>query len=349
MASFAIPRMGRGRPAGKVGAGGMDLHKLRVFVAVAREGNVTRAAKQLSLSQPALSKQLSELEDALSTVLFDRLPRGMRLTTAGEALLRHAERIFAAERAAESEIAELNGLRAGRLSIGASTTIGSYLIPSVFGAFQRAHREVRLELEIANTAAIQALVSDGRIDLGLTEGSVPSEQFAVEVVHYDELVAVATPDHPLCKKRKVFAADLANVPFICRERGSGSREVIEAALSERGLNLVPAMALGSTEAIKNAVAAGLGVAILSRLTVELELSAERLALVELRDLSLRRALYMVQLRDKHRSPAVEAFVAMLRSALGAQPEASAARVASEETKAEARGSAREQNPKKETP
>jgi DNA-binding transcriptional LysR family regulator len=294
----------------------MDLQKLRVFVAVAREGNVTRAAKQLCLSQPAISKQLAELEEALATVLFDRLPRGMRLTSAGEVLLRHAERIYAAERAAEAEIAELKGLRAGRLSIGASTTIGSYLIPNVFGAYQRAHPDVRLELEIANTAVIQALVSDGRIDLGLTEGNVPSEQFTVEVVHYDELVAVASPEHPLCKKRRLFAAELASVPFICRERGSGSREVIEAALAERGVQLTPAMALGSTEAIKNAVAAGLGVAILSRLTLELELEAGRLALLELRDLSLRRALHMVQLRGKHRGAAVEAFVTKLREALG---------------------------------
>jgi len=294
----------------------MDLQKLRAFVAVARAGNVTRAAKQLSLSQPALSKQLAELEEALSAVLFDRLPRGMRLTAAGEVLLRHAERIYAAERAAESEIAELNGLRTGRLSIGASTTIGSYLIPGVFGAFQRAHPEVRLELEIANTAAIQALVSDGRIDLGLTEGNVPSEQFAVEVVHYDELVAVASAEHPLRKKRKLAPDELASAPFICRERGSGSREVIEAALAERGLELTPAMALGSTEAIKNAVAAGLGVAILSRLTVELELRAGRLALLDLRDFTLRRALYMVQLRGKHRGPAVESFVVKLREALG---------------------------------
>jgi DNA-binding transcriptional LysR family regulator len=323
----------------------MDLQKLRVFVAVAREGNVTRAAKQLSLSQPALSKQLAELEEALSAVLFDRLPRGMRLTAAGEVLLRHAERIYAAERAAESELAELNGLRAGRLSIGASTTIGSYLIPNVFGAFQRAHPAVRLELEIANTAAIQAMVSDGRIDLGLTEGNVPSEQYTVEVVHYDELVAVASPAHALSKKRRVAAHELASVPFICRERGSGSREVIEAALLERGLTLAPAMALGSTEAIKNAVAAGLGVAILSRLTVELELTAGRLALIELRDLSLRRALYMVQLRGKQRSPAVEAFVTKLREALAVAPDTVAARTG--EAKLEARAVLRA--PNKESP
>lgn len=293
----------------------MDLHKLRVFVAVAREGNVTRAARQLSLSQPALSKQLSELEDNLSTLLFDRLPRGVRLTTAGEILLRHAERIFAAEGAAEAELAALLGLRSGRLSIGASTTIGSYLIPSVFGAFHRAHPEVRLELEIANTSVIQAMVADGRIDLGLTEGVVPGEQLVVEIVHYDEMVAIAAKGHPLLEKKRVSAADLVRAPFICRERGSGSRDVIEAALAERGLNIDPVMALGSTEAIKNAVAAGLGVAMLSRLTVELELTMGRLELIDVRDLSIRRALHLVRLRGKHESPAVQAFVAQLREAL----------------------------------
>jgi DNA-binding transcriptional LysR family regulator len=293
----------------------VDLHKLRVFVAVAREGNVTRAARQLSLSQPALSKQLSELEDNLSTVLFDRLPRGVRLTTAGEILLRHAERIFAAEGAAEAELAELLGLRTGRLSIGASTTIGSYLIPSVFGAFHRAHPEVRLELEIANTSVIHAMVADGRIDLGLTEGVVPGEQLVVEIVHYDEMVAIVAKGHPLLEKKRVSAADLVRIPFICRERGSGSRDVIEAALAERGLTIAPAMALGSTEAIKNAVAAGLGVAMLSRLTVELELAMGRLELLDVRDLSIRRALHLVRLRGKHESPAVQAFVAQLREAL----------------------------------
>lgn len=293
----------------------MDLQKLRVFVAVAKEGNVTRAARQLSLSQPGLSKQLSELEDNLSTVLFDRLPRGVRLTAAGEILLRHAERIFAAEGAAEAELAELLGLRSGRLSIGASTTIGSYLIPSVFGAFHRAHPEVRLELQIANTSVIEAMVADGRLDLGLTEGVVPGEQFAMEVVYYDEMVAIAAKGHPLLEKKRVSAADLVRAPFICRERGSGSRDVIEAALAERGLSIDPVMALGSTEAIKNAVAAGLGVAMLSRLTVELELTMGRLELIDVRDLSIRRALHLVRLRGKHESPAVQAFVSKLREAL----------------------------------
>lgn len=276
---------------------------------------MTRAARRLSLSQPALSKQLAELEESLGALLFDRLPRGVRLTAAGQLLLGHAERIFAAERSAEAELGELIGLRSGRLSIGASTTIGSYLLPGVFGTFHRAHPEVKLELEIANTAVVQAMVADGRTDLGLTEGVVPGEQFASEVAHYDEMVAIAAPGHPLARRKRVFAADLARAPWIARERGSGTRDVIERALSERGLSVEPAMALGSTEAVKNAVAAGAGVAIVSRLTVELELSSGRLALIDVRDLSIRRELHMVQLRGRRPSPAAEAFIGFLRAAL----------------------------------
>ncbi len=293
----------------------MNLHHLRAFVAVASEGNITRAARGLRTSQPAVSKQLAELEGQLGTELFDRLARGVRLTEAGELLLRHAQRILAAERAAETEIGELSGLQRGRLSIGASTTIGSYLVPTAYGAFNRAHPKVRLELEIANTAAIQAMVLDDRIDLGLTEGFVSEGQLDVEVIHRDEMVAIVAPGHPLTKKRKVSAREFAQLPFISRERGSGTRDVIEAAFAKRDLTLEPVMALGSTEAVKNAVAAGLGVAIVSRLTLDLELAAGRLALVDLPDLDIHRALHLVRLKGKGESPAVEAFMRLLREAL----------------------------------
>src|SRR5689334_1903685 len=113
----------------------MNLHYLRAFATVAEQGSITRAARVLATSQPAVSKQLAELEESLGSVLLDRLPRGVRLTAAGEVLLRHAERIFAAERAAEAELLELTGLMRGRLSIGASTTIGGYLLPAAIGAF----------------------------------------------------------------------------------------------------------------------------------------------------------------------------------------------------------------------
>ena len=293
----------------------MDLHKLRTFAVVATEGNITRAARRLSTSQPAVSKQLSELEEALGVALFHRLPRGVRLTEAGTILAHHASRIFAAESAAESELAELTGLARGRLSVGASTTIGSYLIPSVFSAFHREHPEVKLELEIANTSVIQAMVLDDRIDLGLHEGIVAREQLVAEVVHYDEMVAIAAPGHPLTERASLVTRDLEEFPFISRERGSGTREVIEAALAAGEVELEPVMTLGSTEAIKNVVASGAGLAIVSRLAVEIELSTGRLVALPVEDLRIRRALHMVRLGGKRESPAVEAFTRMLRAAL----------------------------------
>jgi len=293
----------------------MDLDKLRAFAAVALEGNITRAARRLRTSQPAVSKQVSELEESLGAVLFDRLPRGVRLTEAGQVLMHHAQQILAAERLAENEIAELSGLRRGKLSIGASTTIGSYLLPGVFGAFQRKHPQLRLELEIANTTAIQAMVLDGRIDLGLTEGVVPTDQLTTEVVHYDEMVAIVAPGHPLLAKPRVHIRDLRKVPFIGRERGSGTREVIEAALAEHQVELEPVMSLGSTEAVKRAVAAGLGLAIVSRLTVELEVVAQKLMVLEVADLSVRRGLHLVRLKGKRESRAVSMFLKLLREAL----------------------------------
>lgn len=293
----------------------MDLHKLRTFAVVAAEGNITRAARRLSTSQPAVSKQLSELEASLGTALFHRLSRGVRLTEAGHILQRHAARIFAAEGAAESELAELSGLSRGRLSVGASTTIGSYLIPHVFSAFHRDHPRVVLELEIANTSVIQAMVLDDRIDLGFTEGFVPREQLVSEVVHYDEMVLIASPGHPLTTRDPVHARELVHVPLITRERGSGTRDVIEAALRALGVELEPAMALGSTEAIKRVVAEGAGVALVSRLAVERELSWGRLVAIDVRDLTVRRPLYMVRLGGKRESPAAEAFIRQLRAAL----------------------------------
>lgn len=282
---------------------------------VAAEGNITRAARRLSTSQPAVSKQLAELEESLGVALFHRLARGVRLTEAGSILAHHAARIFAAEGAAESELAELTGLTRGRLTIGASTTIGSYLLPPVFSAFHREHPEVKLELEIANTSVIQAMVLDDRIDLGLTEGFIAREQLVAEVVHFDEMVAIAAPGHPLVGRGSVHLRELSRFPFICRERGSGTRDVIEAALQKPGVALEPAMALGSTEAIKRVVAGGTGVAIVSRLAVEVELTAGRLVALEVDDLVIRRALHMVRLGGKRESPAVEAFIRMLRAAL----------------------------------
>jgi len=290
----------------------MNLNHLRVFASVARHGSMTRAARELRVSQPAVSKQLSDLEQDLATPLVDRLPRGVRLTAAGELLFTHAQRILQAERSAEQELAELQNLGRGRLAVGASTTIGSYLVPSLFGELRRSHPGIELDLEIANTAGVQEAVLDNRLDLGLIEGFVASDALVVETLAGDEMVAIAAPSHAALGRAPLRASDLLELPVLMREHGSGTRDVIEAVLAARGVELKPIMSLGSTEALKNAVLHGLGIAIVSQLTVEHELRSGRLAELTFSDLRIRRDLYLVTLKGKRQSPAAAAFGELLQ-------------------------------------
>jgi DNA-binding transcriptional LysR family regulator len=291
----------------------VNLNHLRVFASVANAGNLTRAAHNLRVSQPAVSKQLADLEADVGTQLFDRLPRGVRLTAAGQVLYAHAERILRAEQAATSELEQLRNLGQGRLSIGASTTIGSYLVPSLFGALHQRHPGVQLDLQIANSAAISAAVLDNRIDLGLTEGLAPTDAAALsaQTIAHDEMVVIAAPKHPALARAPMTARKLLDLPLLMREPGSGTREVIEAALLAKGLRADPAMSLGGTEALKNAVLHGLGIAIVSRLTVEHELRSVRLAELVVSDLRIRRELQLLLLKGKRTSPAANAFVELL--------------------------------------
>ncbi len=289
----------------------MNLNQLRVFKAVSDELSITAAARRLKISQPAVSKQLAELEQALGTPLVDRLPRGIRLTAAGDLLAIHARRIFQSEEAAERALAELLGLEGGDLFIGASTTIGSYLLPKILGEFHTAHPRVALELMIGNTKAVTEELMDGKLDIGLTEGLPPGDSLHQEVLAHDEMVLITAVDHPLARHASVSLPQLRDVPLICREQGSGTREVIEAALKNQGTTIEPAMSLGSTEAVKNAVIAGVGVALVSRLTVELEVQAQRLRVLEVEGLHIRRALHVLTNPAKHPSPAAKAFRALL--------------------------------------
>lgn len=290
----------------------MNLNQLRVFKAVADAASITSAARALRISQPAVSKQLAELEQSLGTPLVDRLSRGIRLTAAGELLAVHARQIFQTELAAEAELAGLLGLEGGSLSVGASTTIGSYLVPRVLGEFHTEHPKVAVRLVIGNTQAITEAVTQRSIDVGLTEGLLPGESLDEEVLTHDDMVLITSTQHPLAQQRRASLADLRSFPLICREEGSGTREVIEAALSRLGIHVDPAMSLGSTEAVKNAVLHGFGVAMVSRLTVELEVQTKRLCALPVDGLHIRRALHLLTLRGKHPSPAAAKFLGLLR-------------------------------------
>lgn len=289
----------------------LNRNHLALFHAVAEEGSFSRGAERLFVSQPAVSKQIAELEASLKTRLFDRLPKGVRLTEAGEVLAGYARRMATLEEETERALAELQGLERGRLVVGASLTIGAYVLPEVFGAFRRRYPGIELHLEIANTETIQRLLIEGALDIGLTEGFVEAPELEAQVFWEDELVAIAPPDHPLLREAPVTAARLCREPLVLREVGSGTRAVVERALAERGLAARAVMSLGSTEAIKGAVAAGVGLAVVSRLTLSLELETGRLAAVPLSDLTLRRPLHRLRGRGRHESQAARAFHALL--------------------------------------
>jgi DNA-binding transcriptional LysR family regulator len=289
----------------------MNRNHLALFHAVAQAGGITRGAAKVRVSQPAVSKQITELEADLGVRLLERLPRGCELTAAGKILADHAGRWLALEQEAARAMEEYRGLKRGRLALGASQTIGGYLLPRVLAQYHDRYPEIELQLEIANTQHIKQALLDGSIELGLTEGPAEWEQLESTVFFQDELVAIAPAGHPLLKKRSVTIRELCREPFILREEGSGTRAVVERALRRKGLKIKPLLSLASPEAIKNAVAVGLGVAIVSRLMVDLELQAGYLGVIPLKDLAIHRPLHLQRVRNRSQSPALAKFLELL--------------------------------------
>jgi DNA-binding transcriptional LysR family regulator len=289
----------------------MNRNHLALFDAVARHGNISRASAELRISQPAVSKQIAELERSLGVQLIDRLPRGCRLTEAGTILAEYARRWRGLEDEAGRAIEEFRGIKRGRLAIGASMTIGAYLVPKVLAEFNRRFPGMELSLQIANTSNIQRQLLDCSIELALTEGHMEAEELVTERFSEDELVTIAKAKHPLLAKRGVTIRDVVREPFIMREEGSGTRAVVEHALRKKGLKIKPILSLSSPEAIKSAVACGLGVAIVSRLIVKAEVDSGQIAVVPVRDFSIQRPLHLQRLRNHALSPAADSFLRIL--------------------------------------
>lgn len=291
----------------------MNRNHLALFHAVARAGGISRGAALARVSQPAVSKQIKELEEALGLRLLERLPRGSRLTDGGRLLAEYAQRLAALEQEAAQAVEEFRGLKRGRLAIGASTTIGAYLLPQALGEFHRRHPEIRLQLEIANTQAVQRHLLAGTVELGFTEGLMEAEHLDSKIFAEDELVAIAPRGHPLLAERRVTARGLCREPFVLREEGSGTRAVVEQALRKRGLSVKPVLSLAGTEAVKHAVIAGIGLAMVSRLAIRCELQAGSLVVIPVADLKIRRPLHLQMLRNRPPGPAAAQFLSILSS------------------------------------
>lgn len=292
----------------------MNLHLLRTFSALVSTGSFSRAALALFISQPAVSKGVQQLERELGTSLLDRSAHGVALTEAGHVLYDYAQRIFASEKAVEMALAELKGLARGHLVIGASQTIGTYLLPQLLGAFHQRYPGVRLSLEIANTQQVIDSLRRTPLNIAYVEGPVRGDDLGVSIWRTDQMVVIAPPHHPLAGHTAVSLKTLAQEPYLQREPGSGTGDIIARAFAERGLALNIAMELGSNQAIKQAVSAGLGISIVSEATIALERASGTLSVIGVRDFQLGRPLFCVQIRDRPASRAALAFQTLLSGA-----------------------------------
>ncbi|MGN6367354.1 MAG: LysR substrate-binding domain-containing protein [Phycisphaerae bacterium] len=288
----------------------MNLHHLKIFHTVAETGSLTAAAKKLHTAQPALSRQLAALEHSLNTRLLDRLPRGTRLTPSGQLLLSYSTRLFQLESEAARALADLHGLHRGSLTLGASLTIGSYLLPPLLAQFQKQHPALQLTLLIANTDEIHRRLLAGQLDLGFSEGLLPSPDLTATIFAHDHIAPVAPPNHPLTRATPTPRM-LLHYPLILREPGSGTRAIVEQALRRAKIPTAHALSLGNAEAIKSAVLNGAGIAFLSTLAISHELNTRQLATLPLPSLHIHRNLY--HLHPAHHTPshAATAFLALL--------------------------------------
>ena len=289
----------------------LNLHHLRLFAAVVEHGGFSKAARALNLSQPAISKSLTELEKQIHVTLLDRGGRSLVLTEAGRTLYARAGELFGVERVAERELRELRGLKRGALRVAASTTIATYILPIYLGRFRTRHPNVRIRAENANTRTVLRLLLEFRVDVALVEGPVSHSRVDVVPWREDELVVIAHPEHPLLQRGRVNPSDLADELFLVRERGSGTREVSERALALHGVRFGNTMRVGGTEAMKHAVAAGLGLAIVSRAAARDQLALGRIAVLDVEGLVIRRSFTQLKLRDRPASGAARELETLL--------------------------------------
>jgi DNA-binding transcriptional LysR family regulator len=291
--------------------------RLQVFHAVAKHLSFTKAAETLFMTQPAVTFQIKQLEEQLNTRLFDRAQGRISLTPAGRLALDYAERILALSAELETRLKEISGTVAGPLLIGASMTVGEYVLPQLIGKFKAIFPAVVPNLFVGNSEAVQDRVAEHALDLGFIEGDSHLPSLQSEVCCEDELHVVCAPSHPLARQASAQPATLTQHPYVGREAGSGTRAVVDRYLQQVGvppesMNVV--VELGSPEALKGLVATGMGFAIMSRVIAAKELQLGQLVQVPLTP-PLIRNFSVVYPKDRFRSNLVAAFLQFAKEQL----------------------------------
>jgi DNA-binding transcriptional LysR family regulator len=292
----------------------MDLWRLQIFCEVVEMKSFSKAASNVYLSQPTVSSHIKDLEDHFQCKLIDRLGREVAPTKAGELLYRHAKKMIALKDDMEKSLAEFQGILKGNLTIGGSTIPGCYILPSLLGRFKEVYPDILVTLIEKDTAGVLEDVIAGHVELGIVGAKTRDPRLRQNKIMDDEMFVVIPKQHKWAKKKAVTVSELVDEPFIAREPGSGTRKSIEQALNRTGnwrerQNVVAEM--GSTEAIRQAVKAGVGISIMSKCAIADDVAAGLLKKVRISKVPLRRAFFLVTHKQRTRSPLCQAFIHFL--------------------------------------
>ncbi len=289
----------------------ITLRQLEIFEKVAKCQHVTQASNELLLTQSAVSMAVAELERLAGARLFERQGRRLLLNDRGREILPEARDVLMKVRMLERFLEESVGEPKGTLNVGASTTIGNYILPAVVAEFRRLYPCAKALLHVGNAQQIENALENGELDLGLIEGIPHISSLNTTPWKNDELVVIVGREHEWAHEKKASRKMLQNAPWIMREKGSGTREIFEAAMEKKGISFSIALELGHTEAIKKAAEAGLGVGCLSRMAVQREL--DNGWLVEIASpLDLRRTLLVLTRKSEHLTTLLKAFLALIK-------------------------------------
>jgi DNA-binding transcriptional LysR family regulator len=289
--------------------------QLLVFVTVSEKENFSRAAETLHMTQPAVSQYVKMLEREINTQLLERNNKMVRLTKAGEIVYHHAKEIIALYTRMRHVVDDMQHTASGKLTIGASYTYGEYVLPHVIAALRKKYPLIIPRITIHNTQEISELVASRQLDIGIIEGEIHNEKLYMEPFANDEMVVVASPEYSLTERSEIDFSDLAEETWIVRERGSGTREMTDRIFPEHEFTPDSTMEFGSTQVIKEAVEAGLGVSFLSHLTIRKELALGTLKTLKMKGFPFVREFSLITQATPFQTKAMEVFLKLLRNKL----------------------------------
>jgi DNA-binding transcriptional LysR family regulator len=284
----------------------LTLRQLDILDAVARCGSFSAASSKLHLTQPAVSMQIKQLENALGMPLFEQIGKRIHLTEAGRKTLQASQVVHVELANLEQTLANLQGLEGGTLTVSTAST-ASYFAARLVALFRELHPDVRVSLNVVNRETLLKHLDENNIDLALMGQPPDGQDLTAQPFMDNPLVVIAAPNHPLADQQRIPLQRMAEEPYVGRELGSGTRVAVEKLFAENGLILQAAMEMNKNEAIKQAVEAGLGLGVVSLHTVQAELTAQTLCVLDVQGFPLNRQWYLVQRQGKRLSPAAEAF------------------------------------------